>query len=51
MTEPDPSAVQKNEATYRLLLDLVAGQHYERLGEVFGTDAVLTRCRTPPPPA
>ena len=50
MTAPDPaSTAQANEATYRLLLDLISHQRYDRWDEVFSPDAVLHTLSNPTP--
>ncbi|HEX3460307.1 MAG TPA: ester cyclase [Acidimicrobiales bacterium] len=43
------SIPQANEATYRLLLDLIANQRYDRWGEVFSPGAVLHTLPNPTP--
>jgi predicted ester cyclase len=43
------STPQANEATYRLLLDLITNQRYDRWGEVFSPDAVLHTLANPTP--
>jgi predicted ester cyclase len=50
MTATDPASTpHANQATYRLLLDLIAHQRYDRWDEVFCPDAVLHTLANPTP--
>lgn len=50
MTAPDTASTpQANQATYLLLLDLIANQQYNRWDEVFCPDAVLHTLPNPTP--
>jgi predicted ester cyclase len=50
MTAPDTASTpQANETTYRLLLDHICNQRYDRWGEVFCPDAVLHTLPNPTP--